>query len=211
MAACTFIWFFCTITNERFFCTVRSNRRLRIYTLYSHACRLTTGSCEDRLLIAPFLRLVRRGERRHGEGEYKYTVCILGRGIRSPLDWWIVYCAVQKGDGEPHTEAAGVGLMVQHRWEKRSCWRAYFFHCSKLGAYISGIWKCVVRRSLSMQPVRFVCANFRAHLLWALFYGMKSRTLVKLLSIVLRGKMYDFVCDYVRDEVAKCRLCVGFF
>lgn len=68
-----------------------------------------------------------------------------------------------------------------------------------------------MRSSLSMQHVRFVRANFRAHLLWALFYGMKSRTLVKLLSIVLRGKMYDFVCDYVRDEVAKCLLCVGFF
>jgi hypothetical protein len=97
------------ITDEWFFCTVCSNR-LRIYTPYSHACRLTARSREHRLLIAPLIRLVRRGERRRGEGECKYTTSILGRGIRSLLDWWIVYCAVQKGDGEPHTEAAGVGL-----------------------------------------------------------------------------------------------------
>jgi hypothetical protein len=97
------------ITDEWFFCTVRSNR-LRIYTPYSHACRLTAGSREHRLLIAPLIRLVRRGERRRGEGECKYMVSILGRGIRSPLDWWIIYCAAQKGDGEPHTEAARVGL-----------------------------------------------------------------------------------------------------
>jgi hypothetical protein len=44
---------------------------------------------------------VRREERRRGEEECKYTTCFLGRGIRSPLDWWIVYCTVRKGDGEP--------------------------------------------------------------------------------------------------------------
>jgi hypothetical protein len=63
------VFYVVLITDEWFFCTIRSNR-LRIYTPYLHACiRLTTGSREYRLLVAPFLRLVRRGERRRGEGE----------------------------------------------------------------------------------------------------------------------------------------------
>jgi hypothetical protein len=68
-----------------------------LHSLFACMQTVTAGSREHRLLIAHFLRLVRRGERKHGEGE---SARLINSVLRSA-----------KGDGEPHTEAAGVGLL----------------------------------------------------------------------------------------------------
>jgi hypothetical protein len=84
-----------------------------LHSLFTCMQNMTARSREHRLLITSFLRLVRRGERRRGEGECKYTACFLGRGIRSPLDWWIV-CAVQKKEIQSRIRRL---LERSHIWE----------------------------------------------------------------------------------------------
>jgi hypothetical protein len=66
------------------------SNRLRIYTLHA--------DCDSWVPRAPAsaCSLVRRGERKRGKGECRYTTCFLGRRIQSLLYWWIVCYAVEK-------------------------------------------------------------------------------------------------------------------
>ena len=60
---------------RRYTWRVLSRNAPYLHSLFVCMQTVIAGSHEHRLLIAPFLRLVRRGERRRGEGECKYTAC----------------------------------------------------------------------------------------------------------------------------------------